>query len=123
MKAQRVKLEDGWAGLPGLTAGANTATTDLISILDTVEVPIVVLRPDQVVACFNKAAGDVLGLEALEVGRASRDVPVLAGLPRLEQHCNQAIADGVESRADFRDGDRWFVVRIAPYANGDGHVV
>ena len=23
---------------------------------------------------------------------------------------------------DFRDGDRWFVVRISPYANGDRQV-
>src|SRR6266571_7539202 len=28
----------------------------------------------------------------------------------------------VESRADFRDGDRWFVVRISPYKKGDRQV-
>ena len=28
----------------------------------------------------------------------------------------------MESRADFRDGDKWFVVRISPYAKGDRQV-
>ena len=36
-------------------------------------------------------------------------------MPHLEQQCSQVIAGGVESRVDFRDGDKWFVVRISPY--------
>jgi signal transduction histidine kinase len=40
-------------------------------------------------------------------------------MPRLEEQCKQAIASGEEFRADLRDGDKWFVVRISPYARGD----
>jgi PAS domain S-box-containing protein len=58
----------------------------------------------------------------LDVGRPSRDISVLAGLPRLEERCSEVIASGVDSRADFREGDKWFVVRISPYANGDRQV-
>lgn len=72
-----------------------------IDILDAVEVPIVVIRPDFTIAYSNHAAADVL-----------------AGLPRLEQRCRQVIGDGVESRADFREGEERFVVRIAPHARG-----
>jgi len=104
-------MTTGFQGIP--------AAIDLIHILDTIEVPIVFVRRDFVIACFNKAAADGLGLSAADVGRTCRDVSVLARLPRLEQQCRQVIADGVEWRADFRDGDRWFVVRVSPCSIGD----
>jgi len=112
-----VTLNDGATGFQG-----GTATTDLITILDTVDVPIVVLRRDFMLVCFNKAAAGVLRLSPSDIGRASRDIAVLAGLPRLEEQCGQVIASGVESRADFRDGEKWFVVRISPYTTGDRQV-
>lgn len=125
MTAQRATLDGGWTGfraVSGDDAAANTAATDLISILDTVEVPIVVLRRDLMIGGFNKAAAGVLRLSPSDIGRASRDVSVLAGLPRLEEQCSQVIASGVECRADFRDGDRCFVTRISPYTQGDRRV-
>ena len=125
MTTQRGTLDGGWAGFQGVNgdvAAANTAATDLINILDTVEVPIVVVRRDFAIACFNKAAADVLGLSPSDIGRASRDISVFAGFPRLEQQCSQVITGGVESRADFHDGDKWFVVRISPYTQGDRQV-
>src|SRR3989454_338770 len=112
-----VTLNDGATGFQG-----GTATTDLITILDTVDVPIVVLRRDFMLVCFNKAAAGVLRLSPSDIGRASREIAVLAGLPRLEEQCGQVIASGVESRADFRDGEKWFVMRISPYTTGDRQV-
>src|SRR6267142_1299455 len=112
-----VTLNDGWTGFQG-----GTATSDLIDILDTVDVPIVVLRRDFMLVCFNRAAAGVLRLSASDIGRASRDISVLAGLPRLEEQCGEVIASGVEARADFRDGDSWFVLRISPYANGERQI-
>jgi len=100
----------------------NGASTDLIGIIDTVDVPIVVVRRDLVIAFFNKAAADVLGFSTSDIGRLPRDIPVLGGLPRLEERCSQVIASGVDCRADFREGDKWFVVRISPYPNADRQV-
>src|SRR6516225_1830046 len=125
MTTQHVTLNGGWTGFQrvnGDDAAANTATTDLINILDTVQVPIVVVQRDFMIACFNKAAADVLDLSPSDIGQAPRDIPVLAGLPRLEEQCSQIIAGGVESRANFRAGDKWFVVRISPNTKGDGQV-
>jgi PAS domain S-box-containing protein len=125
MTAHRVTPNGGWTGFQGVNGGdaaANTAAADLINILDTVEVPIVVVRRDFLIAGFNRAAADVLGILPSDVGRASRDVSALAGIPRLEQHCRQVITDSLESRADFRNGDGWFVVRISPYTNGNRQV-
>lgn len=125
MTAQPATLNGGWAGfraVSGDDAAANAAAADLINILDTVEVPIVVLRRDLMIAGFNKAAAGVLRLSPSDIGRASRDISVLAALPRLEEQCSQVIANGVESRVDFLDGGKWFVMRISPYTRGaPGH--
>ena len=120
-----VTLNDGWTGFPGVQGGAaaaHPAATDPTTILDTVDVPIVVLRRDSTLVGFNKAAAGVLRLSPSDIGRASRDIAVFAGLPRLEEQCGQVIASGVASRADFREGEKWFVVRISPYATGDRQV-
>ena len=125
MTAQHVRLEGGWTAFQGVNgddAAANTATTDLINVLDTVEVPIVVLGRDFTIVCFNNAAADLLGLSPSDIGRASRDILALAGLPHLEQQGGDVIASGVASRTDFRDGDKWFVVRMSPYIEGDRHI-
>src|SRR5258708_4224682 len=107
-------------GPPEMTAQPDTA--DLIDVLDAVGIPIVVLRRDFAIARFNKAAEDVLRLARSDTGRLSCDVLVFAGFHRLEELCRQAIASGVESRTDLRDGDRSFVVRISPYTDGDRQV-
>jgi len=123
--AQPVAPAGGWIGfraLNGDDADAGAAAADLTNILDTVEAPIVVLRRDFTIAGFNKATADEFGLSPSDLGRASRDISRLAGLPSLEQQCSEVMASGVEERTDFRDGDKWFVVRISPYANGERQV-
>jgi len=124
MTMQPASFNGGWTGfhVNGDGATANATIADLTSILDTVEVPIVVLRRDLTMAGFNRTAADVLGLLLSDIGRASRDISAFAGSPRLEQLCREAITGGVESRVDFRDEDTWFVVRISPYARGSGQV-
>jgi PAS domain S-box-containing protein len=124
MTMQPASFNGGWTGfhINGDGTTANAAMTGLTNILDTIEVPIVVIRRDLTMAGFNHAAADVLGLSLSDTGRASRDIPVLAGLPRLERHCREVITGGVESRIDFRAEDTWFVVRISPYARGSGQV-
>jgi PAS domain S-box-containing protein len=125
MTRQRGTLNGGWTGFQGVNgdvAAETMATTDLINILDAVEVSVVVLRRDFTIAYFNKPAADVLGLSPSDIGRRSGDVSVFAGLPRLEQQCSQVITGGMDSRSDFRDGDKWFVVRISPCTQGDRQV-
>jgi signal transduction histidine kinase len=120
MTGQPATCRGGWTGLQVSSNGAaaNGVTTELISILDTIDVPIVVVRRDRTMAAFNQAAADALGLSLPDIGRTLRDISVLARVPRLEQYCAEVITGGVESRIDFRDGEAWFVVRISPYTRG-----
>jgi PAS domain S-box-containing protein len=99
-----------------------TATTDLIHILDAVEIPVVVLRRDSTISYFNQAA-DVLGLSPSDIGRAFREISALAALPHLEKHLSDVIADGSNSRVNLHDGEKWFVVRISPHTTADGQVI
>jgi C4-dicarboxylate-specific signal transduction histidine kinase len=104
--------------------GATTRriTTELISILDGIDVPTVVVQRDLTIAVFNQAAADALGLSLSDIGRTPQDVPVLAAFSRLEPCCTEVISDGLELRIDFRDEEAWFVVRISPYGTGGDHV-
>src|SRR5262245_44590931 len=121
MTARSITLNGCWTSFQGPNAddpAANTATADLFNIVDAIDVPIVVARCDLTLACFTKAGADVLGLLSTDVGRAARDVPVLAGISRLERQYIQVITEGVEIRADLCDGNRWFVVRMSSWTTG-----
>jgi two-component system, chemotaxis family, CheB/CheR fusion protein len=112
---------NGWIGLRqpnGDDAAPERAASNLIDVFDAVDVPIVVIRSDFKAACFNQAAGNVLGFLPSHIGLSPRDIPALCGMTDLEERCAEIIAGGPASRADFRYADKWFVVRIAPYANG-----
>ena len=122
---QRGRINGGWTGSQGVdgdVTAANIATADLINILDAVEVPVVILRRDFTISYFNKAGADMIGLSPSDIGRVSRDISVFDALPHLEQQCSEVIAGGVESRANFRHGEKWFVVRISPYTKVDRQV-
>jgi PAS domain S-box-containing protein len=112
----------GFQGANGGDAPASVAATDLVNILDAVEVPVIVLRRDSTVSYFNRAAVDAFDLSPSDVGRASRDISVLAAVPNLEKHCGDVITGGVESRVNLRDGEKWFVVRISPLTAVDRKV-
>ena len=102
----------------GAAAPVDADTADLIKILDAVSVPIVVLRRDFIIACFNRAAADVLGLSPLDVGRSPRTISILSSLPDLDRWCAEVISTEVLTQHDIRISDKSFIVRITPYTNG-----
>ena len=113
LRLERTKVDD---------AATNAAASAIINILDAVEVPVIVLRRDSTISYFNKAGADVLGLSPADIGRASRDISVLAAIPHLEKHCSDVIAGGAEARVNLRNGEKWYVVRISPHASVDRQV-
>ena len=119
MKAPPATHTGGWAGFPVSVGDDPAASTAGFTILDALDVPIVVVRRDFSVGCFNQAAADVLGIVPSDLGRPPRDISVLAGSSRLERHCREVIAGGVESHVDLPYGDKWFVVRISPWQGND----
>ncbi|HXW35186.1 MAG TPA: ATP-binding protein [Acidimicrobiales bacterium] len=121
MAGQTPDRRNGWAGLQVRGNGtAADAVTDLLNILDSIELPVVVIQRDLTMVAFNQAAADTLGVSPVDLGRNPRDISALAGLPALDRCCSDVMASGVESRIDIRDKRAWFVVRIFPYRRGDG---
>ena len=81
MTAQPPTVIGGWAGfraVNGVATAANAATTNLISVLDTVDVPIVVVQREFAVAGFNKAAAHALRISLSHVGRPLSHITALA---------------------------------------------
>jgi PAS domain S-box-containing protein len=86
-----------------VAGGGKASAIEPLDVLDAVEVPIVVVRPDLSIGYFNRAGAEVVELA-----------------PRLEEQCREVMNGGMELRADLRADDKWFVVRISPCTEGGG---
>src|SRR5262245_12013166 len=91
---------------------------DLTGILDAIDLPIVLVGRDFTVARFNQPAALALGLTASHLGEPARSIGALTDVTDLEKLCAQAIIDAVPCRREVRSGDKWFLLRIAPYTGG-----
>jgi len=103
------------AALPPADAGA--ARRSGANIIDSLDVPIIVVAGDCAVVQFNFAAAALLSLTAANLGRPVREISLLTNVKRLEEECQDAIRDGTSSQLEVRDATNglWFVLRIAPY--------
>jgi PAS domain S-box-containing protein len=122
MTEQPITVLGGWTDLGAVTGNAvdaQAASTNLRSVLDALDVPIVVVDRAFTIGGFNRAAARAFHISMSDVGRSPCDVTALANLAYLEGECREVMAGSKESRVDFLDGDKCFVVRIAPYDRGD----
>ena len=103
-------------------ASGDSVNADLVDILDTIDLPIVVVGRDFTVARFNAGAAALLGLTSSDIGRSPRDIHLLTDVFDLEKLCAQVIADRSPFRREVQHGDRWFLLRIAPYTKSDGQI-
>jgi PAS domain S-box-containing protein len=101
------------------TLGGMTANE--IGVLDAVDVPIIVISRERTVVRINRAAITVFGLKVSDLGCPLSNT--LAGLEDLNRICTRVIADGAPHRIETRDGDRRFLLRIAPYTGSDRQIL
>ncbi len=116
---------DGWRNAIAENddaARTGAVCADLIGILDTVDIPIVVVGRDFTISRFNRPAASAFGLTASNLGQSPRGIGVFTDIMDLQKLCAQVIADGVPCRREVRHGDRWFLLRIAPYTGGDDQI-
>ena len=99
---------------------ADSSNAELISILDTIDVPIVVVGRDCNVSRFNRAATETLGVASSDVGHHLSHMQALSNVPGIDQECRRVIDDGLPARREIRLDDRRFMVQIAPQINSAG---
>ena len=80
---------------------ADAVCADLIGILDTVDLPIVVVGRDFTVARFNRPAASALGLTASHLGQLPRSIGLFTDLTELEKLCIGDRRRGAVSGATF----------------------
>jgi PAS domain S-box-containing protein len=95
--------------------------TDEIGALDAVDVPIIVISRECTVVRINRAAMTVFGLKVSDLGCSLGNT--LAGVEDLNRICRRVITDGAPHRLETRDGDRCFLLRIAPYTGSDRQIL
>jgi PAS domain S-box-containing protein len=107
--------------VPGTVSGdvatLGGITADEIGVLDAVDVPIIVISREHKVLRINRAAMTVFDFKASDLGCPLNST--LAGVENLNRICTRVIADGAPHRTETRDGDRRFLLRIAPYTGSD----
>src|SRR3984957_3844031 len=105
----------------GTASGDSTTldgmTANEIGVLDAVDVPIIVISREYKIAHINRAAMTVFGLKVSDLGCPLGNT--LAGVEDLNRICRRVISDGAPHRIETRDGDRRFLLRIAPYTRSD----
>jgi two-component system, chemotaxis family, CheB/CheR fusion protein len=102
------------------TAKRDSASPEIIAILDTIDVPIVVVARDCTLARINRAAIEAFALGPTDIGQRLSSIAALTDVKDIERLCAQVIANGGPSRRDIRSGDRRFLLRVAPYVIGSG---
>jgi PAS domain S-box-containing protein len=117
--------QDNELFVAGTLSGAATTLDGMaaseIGALDAVDVPIIVISRQCKVARINRAAMTVFGLKVSDLGCSLGNT--LAGVEDLNRICTRVITDGAPHRVETRDGDRRFLLRIAPYTGSDRQIL
>ncbi|HEY3973177.1 MAG TPA: PAS domain S-box protein [Candidatus Sulfotelmatobacter sp.] len=92
-----------------------------IGLLEAVDLPIIVISRDRSIVRINRAAITVLGVKLTDIGRSIDDS--LRSVENLGRLCARVIADGAPHRTEARDGDRCFLLRVAPYRGSDRQIL
>lgn len=96
---------------------------DLINLLNSVDLPMVLLGADLSVRRFTPQAATVLGLMPSDVGRPMPRLKLRIDVGNLEQTMLDVIRDvqARQSRVQDQDG-QWHSLRIAPYRTLDNRI-
>lgn len=92
-----------------------------VGLVDAFDLPIIVIGHDCRIARINRAAMTSFGMTASDLGGSLGNT--FAGVEHLDKLCAQVMADGTSHRRETRDGDRTFLLRVAPYRGSNGETL
>ena len=100
---------------------AAETNADLITLLDTVDIPIVILDKQRRIRRFTPQARHILNLLPSDVGRLFDDIKPNVDVPDLDRLVADVIATFVAKEREVRDrAGRWYRMQIRPYKQDHG---
>jgi len=96
---------------------------DLTNLLNSVNLPMVMVGPDLSVRRFTPQANKALGLTATDVGRPITRLRLRVEVANLEQMMLDVIAEVRSAQHRVRDAEgRWCDLRLTPYRTADNRI-
>jgi two-component system, chemotaxis family, CheB/CheR fusion protein len=95
-----------------------------VDILESLDLPVLVIGCDCKVSGFNQAAATLFSLGPWDAGLSVREIPLFSSIKLFEELCADVIRNGIPSQGEVRDAKGcWFVLRIAAYRGSDRQIV
>lgn len=96
---------------------------DLVNLLNSVNIPIVMVGPDLSVRRFTAQAESVLGLSAVDVGRSISNIRMKIDVGRMEHAILDVLRDIVPKEEEIRDHDgNKYKLRVTSYRTSDNKI-
>ena len=99
------------------------ANSDLVNLLNTVEIPIVFLDAERRIRRFTPQAQSIFNVLPSDVGRPIDDIKPKVDAPELDAQIASSIANVTVQESQVQDQPgRWYRMQIRPYQTTEGKV-
>ncbi len=96
---------------------------DLLNLIDTVDIPIVILDMQRRIRRFTPRAREILNVVPADVGRPLNDIRANLDVPDLDERIAEVLRTMATREAEVRDREgRWYRMRIRPYRTPDDRI-
>jgi two-component system CheB/CheR fusion protein len=97
--------------------------TDLVNLLETVDIPIVILDKERHIRRYTPKARKVMNLLPTDVGRLFSDIKPNIDVPDMDHQIGDALSTCEARESDVQDrAGRWYRLQIRPFKRADGEV-
>ncbi len=94
---------------------------DLINLLDTVDLPVVILDLQRRIRRFTPMARDLMNVLPGDIGRPIDDIRLNVQVTDLDQRIARAISSGLIDESEVKDRHgHWHRMQVRPYRSPDG---
>ncbi len=109
--------------LNGRNQEIQSASADILNLLEAVEIPILMLDSERRILRFTHRASTVLGLTEADLGRRVTEVAVPLALPDLEQWIARSMRESILVEAEVQDrSDHWHRLQVRPRRGPGGKI-
>jgi two-component system CheB/CheR fusion protein len=98
------------------------ANNDLLNLLDSVNIPILMLGSDLSIRRFTPRAEELLGLNSSDVGRPLLQMRLRVNIPEFENMMLEVMRAVSPRQREFEHDSTWYRLRATPYRTAENRV-